>query len=416
MKVFAILYCYPPILVPASLCYLKHVAGLRERGVEVDVLSIEPSSFEAPNAGLHDGSLEKLMPSGVTNYRVRSLETNFFLKSLKRFGPGYDLFYKTFEPKKKEWVSPAVKFIDRHDMRGYDVILSCSQPHVNHLIGLYLKEKTSKPWVAYLSDPWSDNPYASYRSEKIRGYHKELESKVVEKADRVLFTSEEMLKFVMRKYPSGMASKCAVVPHCFVREWYGAADPVTERGAKIRFLHTGHFYGIRTPMPLFRALARLNGELPVGETAEFLFFGKMADEFQEYLRANRMDFVKVMDTIPYLKSLAEMRQADYLLLIDAPLGSSSESIFLPSKLVDYIGSSKPIIGITPSSGASARVLRETGNMVCPIEDEEKIYSFVKQSIANFRRSAQAAPSYGDGGFDSAAVALKFENELKSVMK
>lgn len=413
MKVFAILYCYPPILVPASICYLKLIAGLRKRGVEVDVLSIEPSSFDAPNEGLADQSLERVMPAGVVNHKVKSLETNFFLKSLKRFGPGYGLFYKAFEPKKKEWVFPAVSYLKKLDMSGYDVILSCSQPHVNHLIGLHLKEKTSKPWVAYLSDPWSDNPYASYSSEKIRRYHQALEVKTVEKADKVLFTSEEMMKYVMKKYPEPMASKCGIVPHCFVPEWYSATGSISPKTEKIRFLHTGHFYGIRTPLPFLRVLARLNREIDLAQKAEIIFYGNMAEEYLEFIKANKMGFVKVRKTIPYLKSLAEMREADYLLLIDAPLKDSSESIFLPSKLVDYLGSSKPIIGITPSNGASARVLRETGNIACPIEDEEEVYSVMKRIIKDpgaFKRAGGKS-----GGFDCGQVAMEMENALNSVV-
>ena len=43
-----------------------------------------------------------------------------------------------------------------------------------------------------------------------------------------------------------------------------------------------------------------------------------------------------------------------LLVIDAP---ADESLFLPSKLIDYLPARKPILGLTPARGASADLIR-----------------------------------------------------------
>ena len=47
MRILAVLYCYPPLLVPASICYLKLILGLRSQGVDVHILTITPDSFVA---------------------------------------------------------------------------------------------------------------------------------------------------------------------------------------------------------------------------------------------------------------------------------------------------------------------------------------------------------------------------------
>ena len=54
MRILAIVYCFPPLLVPAALCYLKLVLGLRAKGAEVEILAIDPRSFLAPGPGLLD--------------------------------------------------------------------------------------------------------------------------------------------------------------------------------------------------------------------------------------------------------------------------------------------------------------------------------------------------------------------------
>jgi hypothetical protein len=80
----------------------------------------------------------------------------------------------------------------------------------------------------------------------------------------------------------------------------------------------------------------------------------------------------VHPVIPYLDSLQLMRQCDALLLIDARLSRTTESVFLPSKLVDYLGSGTPVLAVTPVPGATARTLGETGGVVCDIEDEDAL--------------------------------------------
>ena len=62
-----------------------------------------------------------------------------------------------------------------------------------------------------------------------------------------------------------------------------------------------------------------------------------------------------------LTSLALMKNADYLFLIDAAVPSNRQSVFFPSKLAEYLGSGKPIVGLTPKQGATARILRELGH-------------------------------------------------------
>jgi hypothetical protein len=64
-------------------------------------------------------------------------------------------------------------------------------------------------------------------------------------------------------------------------------------------------------------------------------------------------------------------------LRDAPLKNHSESIFLPSKLIHYMGNGRPVIGVTPLRGASARVLRETGNFLCDVAEIHTIEKSVE---------------------------------------
>jgi hypothetical protein len=90
--------------------------------------------------------------------------------------------------------------------------------------------------------------------------------------------------------------------------------------------------------------------------------------------------VRIHPVIPYLETLRMMPTFDHLLLVDAKLGQTEESVFLPSKLVDYLGSGSPVVAITPVPGTTARVVTETGGRVADIEDPEAIGNLLRQLL------------------------------------
>lgn len=400
MKILMVAYTFPPLLFPATMCYVKLAKGLQEQGHQVAVLAVDPETFQFPGGWRQDDALCDLIPQGVAVHYVKSWESNPFIRLAKRFHLTRALFLPFLEPKKIEWTYAARSCVRAHfQSEDVDVILSCSQPHCNHLLGRYLKRKLDRPWVVYFSDPWTDNVYTSYTSRRVFRRHLALEREVMAEADAVYFTSPETERMVMGKYPPDLRQKVGILPHGFVPQWYEGGNGGAKRGAgkRIRFLQTGHFYGPRTPLPLLEALELLKGDLILADCFEFVFYGGMQEEYRRYIETNGLaDVVKLEGTVPYMESLSAMKETDYLLLIDAPLSSPGESVFLPSKLVDYLGSHKPIVGITPLQGASARVLRETGNLVCDITDVPaiaKTLAGIFNGIVQVRPDAQEIDTY-----------------------
>jgi len=107
----------------------------------------------------------------------------------------------------------------------------------------------------------------------------------------------------------------------------------------------------------------------------------MEPEYRELIaRSGLADVLNVHGYVPYLKTLSMMKSYDALLLVDAPLTTASESVFLPSKLIDYLGSGTPILAVTPSHGATARVVRETGGAVCPLETPQALDDFFLEAL------------------------------------
>jgi hypothetical protein len=86
--------------------------------------------------------------------------------------------------------------------------------------------------------------------------------------------------------------------------------------------------------------------------------------------------VTVVGTIPYIRSLQMMTEADLLLVMDAP---DDISVFLPSKLIDYLGSGTPIMGIVPP-GASHSLLNRLGAVTANPREPEQVVAGLVHAI------------------------------------
>jgi glycosyltransferase involved in cell wall biosynthesis len=282
--------------------------------------------------------------------------------------------------KSRAWIAPATRAATSLAAKGdYAGLITFAQPWSDHLAGLRISRATRLPWVAHFSDPWTDSPYATDRQRSI---WQPMEAEVIENASAIVFVTTEAADLVMSKYPSAWKQKVFVVPHGFDRQPSGVPLPhpndqvevnrggplKVNRGGPMKLVYTGRFYqSLRTPIPLLRALAGLKSrDLPAG-TLEVSFIGPFVEEFQ----ANAMELgvgeiVRFAGRVSPAAASAAAATADVLLVIDAP--SQGPSVFLPSKLIDYLAFRKPILGITPAVGASADLLRRLGCSSAPPED------------------------------------------------
>jgi glycosyltransferase involved in cell wall biosynthesis len=230
-----------------------------------------------------------------------------------------------------------------------------------------------------------------------------MEADVVREAAAVVFVTNETVDLVMAKYPGEWRRKAFVVPHGFLPRGSGsqARRPRT-RPRPMRIVHTGRFYtGLRTPVTLLQALARLRAREPLDGVLELSFVGPHTEEFNADARALGVsDLVHFAGRVPAAEAAALAAEADVLLVIDAP--SRGPSPFLPSKLIDYLPLRLPIFGVTPEPGATARVLRRLGGSVAPPDDVGAIVDALADLVGRWRRGTLAVgPSFDSvaGEFD-----------------
>lgn len=336
-------------------------------------------------------------PQGVDLIRVPSPEEWLIVRAAWRTAPRL----RDFPDTARVWVGRATRAAVSAAASGeYAGLVSFAQPWSDHLVGLRVHRETGLPWVAHFSDPWADSPYATPHQHAI---WRRMEEDVVREAAAVVFVTSETVDLVMAKYPAEWRSKAFVVPHGFEPERPRAA-PSSRMGRPrpMRIVHTGRFYaGVRTPVALLHALARLRSSPSFDGALELAFVGPHTEEYASEARALGVsDLVHFSGRVPAAEANVRAADADVLLVIDAP--SAGPSPFLPSKLIDYLPLRKPILGVTPETGATAHLLRRLGGVVAPPDDVAAIEQALVDLVGRWRSGAlEVGPA-----FDS--VAAEFE--------
>jgi glycosyltransferase involved in cell wall biosynthesis len=220
-----------------------------------------------------------------------------------------------------------------------------------------------------------------------------MEATVVHSADALVFVNRHTADRVMRKYPDEYRAKAHVVPHGFDPAELESIAPAP-RDDRLTLVYTGRFYDeIRTPEPLLRAIAALRERRQaLDRELRVVFVGTPVASHRRLASALRLEkIVEFTGRRSFVESAGWVAAADVLLLIDAP---AEENLFLPSKLVEYIPARKPILGLTPSCGASADLIRSLGYPVVPPDDERAIAAALEDLIATTRpHQAEPSPSH-----------------------
>jgi glycosyltransferase involved in cell wall biosynthesis len=319
---------------------------------------------------------------------------------------------KLLPDEKWVWIGAAARAARRLAAeRRFDVLVSFAQPWSDHLAALRVHRATGLPWVAHFSDPWTDSPYLDGRRWQRRLWNR-MEADVVRHANALVFVNEQTAERVMSKYPADWRRKSHVVPHghdCSDPFPAGPAVP----GRRLTVVYTGRFYaGIRTPDHLLRALAALARRRSLAGQLHVSFVGTPLASHRELASALGLDdVVEFAGRVPFAESSRRANDADVLLVIDA---AADESLFLPSKLIDYLPAGKPILALTPPRGASADLIRALGYPVIAPDDEPAIAAAIDARIVakqGGRLTRSAAHSEVAARYDIHRIAGAFADIL-----
>lgn len=374
-KVLIITYYWPPSGGSGVQRWLKFVKYLVPSGWEPYLFTPENPSFT-----IEDKSLLKDVPASVEVIRFPIWEPyQLFFKLSFLFGkknPQQVDFISTgkkslfqslsawvrgnfFIPDARVfWVKPSVTyladFIVRNDINK---IITTGPPHSVHLIGLQLKMKNpALHWIADFRDPWSEWDLLDTLSltTLARIKHQKLEREVLTRADRVI----TIAPYHVNRFEVLSGRKVDLITNGFDEEDFSGIE--NKQTEKFTIRHVGIVDELRDPRPVMEALKQVCVSTPeFQQHIAIEFIGKVNAAFKNYVEADDQlsGIVRFQDNIPHAQLLAGYGSTDLQLLVLAHTQLAPGN--LPGKFFEYLASGKPILGIGPTEGDAADILKKT---------------------------------------------------------
>ena len=258
------------------------------------------------------------------------------------------------------WILPAARYARRlSSEHKFDVLVSVSHPFSGHVVGLLVRR--GRPRLAWLAD--SGDPFAFSKESAPNNFRLWermnfwIEKKVINAAAAFSVTTEETAKLYRHYFPEN-ANKMIVIPPLLQSS---LQDAISTTGSipkhdDIVMLFVGMFYKtVRRPEPLLELFEAILSNLQnVNEALKLQIIGPVdivAEALQKMPSLN--DKVILLGKMPHDKAVKAMLSADCLVNV-----GNSTHYQLPSKIIEYMATGKPILNISSiSNDSSSQVLK-----------------------------------------------------------
>ena len=279
------------------------------------------------------------------------------------------------------WIRPSVRFLKKYlAEHPVDLIVSTGPPQSMHLIGLRLARETGLPWIADFRDPWTRIFYFKHlqMTKATERWHEKMEKKVLDEASAVVAVSP----LVQQEFQAMTDTPVELITNGFDEcDFEGSECTEAYGGPEKNFTitHTGLFAADGNPTVLWDVLSeKCAKDEQFRKLLKIKLIGKNDEQIIKALEDRGLkDMLEDMGYQPHSAAVQEQRTASVLIL---PLRKEPEyKAVLPGKLLEYLASFRPVLGIGQTDGAMAMILNETKTgKVIDWEDKEGISEYIEK--------------------------------------
>lgn len=399
LKVLVIAYYFPPLGLSGVQRVAKFVKYLPQFGWEPIVLTVDPTGYYA-----FDHSLEaEILAEGIEIHRVKSVDLNRFFGKQQLVPMPKEGIRKRWSKVsqalmipdskigwKKEALQKAYELFERHK---FDLVFSSAPPFTNHLIGAEISRTKKIPLITDFREPWLPNPRHYYPFNS-KAKHEKLEKEVVAESENIVVLNRKTKDdFLKRHLGHNGFKKVHILPHGFdPSDFLNTVPPRTD--AKLQFLYSGMFYDVQQPDTFLQALAEFLRRRPEAKPlVEAHFIGLFPEAKKELVQQLQLqEVVQIEGYKEHQEAVTRLRQADVLWMT---LGDSPGSELMnTSKLYEYFGTGKPILGLVAPSTDEADALQEyEAGIVVPPLDVPAVAQAIEIIYDQWRNGSLPVPNY-----------------------
>lgn len=384
-RVLMIAYHYPPVRGSSGLQRtLQFSRYLLEHGWQPIVLTVHPSAY-AHTAGDQVGDI----PRDIIVKRTVALDASRHLSIRGKF-PGFLAWPDRWSSWWLSAVPAGLRLIKRYRP---NVLWSTYPIATAHLIALTLRRLSGLPWVADFRDPMTEPDFPPDPSvRRVAGW---IEARTAAAAARSVFTTPGAMRMYAERYRDVPRTRWVKIPNGFDEPCFQAAEAgleVPPPNRPLTLLHSGALYpSERDPTRFFSAVARLKADkrIKAGDVSIILRASGHDALYRPMLtRLDIDDIVSLEPPLPYAQAIAEMLQADALILFQA--GNCNRQI--PAKAYEYLRARRPVLALTDAAGDTAALLHDAGlRAIFDLSSENEIHDGLLQFLGEVKRGAAPMP-------------------------
>ncbi len=362
-KVLVLAYYYPPMGLSGVQRTLKFTKYMPKYNWQPTVITAGNIAYFAHDLGM----LKEAEDAGVNIIRTEAYDLNSMIG--KKYGTVnmpkefirklYSKFTKTFfiPDNKKAWAKRAYHTArELLKKEKYDILYVTIPPYSSFHYAALLKKEFDIPLFVDYRDLWFGNHFAFYPTPYHKQKHKKLEYASLKESNKIVVINRRIKEKLLTTYPFLSFDEIIIIPHGYDPQDF-EIEEYPSTSSKLKLTYSGIFYENITPEFLLKAFKQLSVERPdIAATYELEFIGLLRDENKKLIKELGLnEFVHEYGYLEHSFAVKRLKSSDVLWMM---IGNTNNADTIStSKLFEYFGSRKPVLGCVPD-GAAKNSLKE----------------------------------------------------------
>ncbi|MEJ5350034.1 MAG: glycosyltransferase [Melioribacteraceae bacterium] len=380
-KALVLAYYYPPMGLSGVQRILKFTKYMPKFNWQPVVITTGNVAYYA-----HDFSLLKeAEDAGIQIIRTEAFDINSIIgKKVQTVNIPKEFLRKTFSnlskvffipDNKKSWAKKA--YLTARELlqkEKFDVLFVTIPPYSSFVYAAELKKEFHIPLIVDYRDLWFENHFAFYPTPYHKSKNKKLEYNSLKAADKIIVINRRIKEKLLTNYPFLSFDEIIIIPHGFDPEDFDVnVDEKLKSTSKLRFTYSGVFYENITPEFFLKAFKKLSVERPdLAANIELEFIGLFRDEYKKLINElNLNEFVKIHGYIEHKEAVKKLLASNILWMMIGNNLRNADTVST-SKLFEYFGSRKPILGCVPDGAAKSALIEYGASFITSPDNIDEI--------------------------------------------
>lgn len=424
-RILIITYHFPPSTVAATFRPLRLARYLPDLGYKVWILTATHGSY--PD-GRIDNELIREIPSHVHVARIPNpnlLSYYEYRKSKRKREPklfpeakssgGKRRSFRTFLAELSKFPDcdaswaflsflPALRLIY---MNHIDVICTSGPPFGAHVLGLYLKKITRRPWIAQYGNPWTANPSVSWDFPVFKRMCDKFDLGIIRNADAITALDDILMDCIQNL---GREHRLYLQTNGFDPAHF---SPTSLPKGKFTITYAGSLYNMHNPEVIYQALNIIEREYPRQRYDMRIIFAGPPES--DPMREGAPADIEFTGPLPHAEMVRKMNESH--LLLDFLTADSDEKFSVSCKLYEYMAARRPVLAVTPECSLANDVRGLGLGEVVPCDDPVQVAHAILGFYSDYKAGRLHTPDNpAINAYSAPSLAREFANIVEDIIE